>query len=132
MTCAGCEALKDDLRAVRAELAEAKADGRVADRLAQWMRAFGCSMKQARLLLAFVDQPQRVMTRDRILALTIEDEACDDRMDRSADTRVKHLRKTIGRVLPERPVILTLYGLGYQLAEGGAEALRGVAGEVAP
>lgn len=131
MGCSQCEALKDDLRTVRAELAEATAGGRAADRLARWMRAFGCSMKQARLLLAFVDQPLRVMTRDRILALTIEDDAGDDRMDRSADTRIKHLRKTIAGRLPDRALIVTLYGLGYQLADGGAEALRAIACEAA-
>lgn len=129
MTCAACEALKEDLHAARAELDQVLADGREADRLARWMRAFSCSMKQARLLMAFVDQPQRAMTRERILNLTIEDPVEDDRMDRSADSRIKHLRRVIAARTPA-PVIATLYGLGYGLTEGGAEALRRVAGEI--
>lgn len=122
MACPECEARAAELKAAYARLG-ALAERSEADRLMQWMGAFGCSMKQARLLLAFVDQPRRVMTRDRILDLTVEYAAGDDRLDRAADTRIKHLRKSIATKLPGREVIRTMYGLGYGLTEGSAEAL---------
>lgn len=122
MSCPECARLSDELKAAYARLG-ALAERSGSDRLMQWMWAFGCSMKQARLLLAFVDQPRRAMTRDRILDLTVEDAAQDDRSDRAADGRIKHLRKAVAAKLPDRPVIVTLYGLGYGLADGAAEAL---------
>ena len=70
------------------------------------------------LLAAFASNPNRVLSRDRLLTLTHNDEA--DVFDRSIDVRVTRLRRKIERD-PARPsLIRTMRGAGYMYVPGGA------------
>jgi two-component system OmpR family response regulator len=67
-----------------------------------------------RLLRVFLDHPQRVLTRDQLLALTHGQDA--DQFDRSIDILVSRLRQRLGDVARESRYIKTLRNEGYVFA----------------
>ena len=68
------------------------------------------------LLQAFVQHPNRVLTRDQLLDLAHDKEG--DVFDRSVDTRIVRLRQKI-EVDPRRPqAIKTMRGAGYMFVSG--------------
>jgi two-component system, OmpR family, response regulator len=69
------------------------------------------SAAEFRLLSAFVDHPQRVLGRERLLELTVG--SASDVSDRSVDLAVSRLRGKLGDSSPQRPIIRTLRGQGY-------------------
>jgi two-component system OmpR family response regulator len=69
------------------------------------------STAEFKLLRAFVERPQIVLTRDQLLDLTRGRDA--DFVDRSIDTRISRLRRKIEQD-PQNPEILqTVWGGGY-------------------
>ena len=72
------------------------------------------------LLKALSDHPDRVLSRERILNLSGQDDW--DPLDRSVDLRILRLRKKI-EPDPEYPqYILTVRSEGYKFVPGGSEA----------
>ena len=65
------------------------------------------------LLLAFLDRPGRVLSREQLLDLTQRRDAGP--FDRSIDVLMSRLRKKFGEVLNE-PLFKTVRNGGYQLA----------------
>jgi two-component system OmpR family response regulator len=63
------------------------------------------------LLLAFIEHPQRVLTRDQLLELSRG--RAGEVFDRSVDVLVGRLRRKIEREGDTRPLIKTLRGAGY-------------------
>jgi len=63
------------------------------------------------LLLAFIEHPQRVLTRDQLLELSRG--RAGEVFDRSVDVLVGRLRRKIERETDIRPLIKTLRGAGY-------------------
>jgi two-component system OmpR family response regulator len=63
------------------------------------------------LLLAFIEHPQRVLTRDQLLELARG--RAGEVFDRSVDVLVGRLRRKIERETDTRPLIKTLRGAGY-------------------
>jgi two-component system OmpR family response regulator len=66
------------------------------------------------LLLAFIEHPQRVLTRDQLLELSRG--RAGDVFDRSVDVLVARLRRKIERDDAARPLIKTMRGAGYMFA----------------
>ena len=65
-----------------------------------------------RILKILVQRPGRVFSRSQIIDLcSREDQFAFDRV---IDSHVKNLRKKIARVLPDREVIHSVYGMGYR------------------
>ncbi len=65
------------------------------------------------LLLALVERPQRVLSRDQLLDLARGRSAAG--LDRSVDTQVSRLRKKIERDPGDPKIIQTVWGGGYLL-----------------
>jgi two-component system, OmpR family, response regulator len=65
------------------------------------------------LLLAFIEHPRRVLTRDQLLDLTRGREALP--FDRSIDVQVARLRKKIEDDAKNPSIIVTVRGGGYQV-----------------
>jgi two-component system OmpR family response regulator len=65
------------------------------------------------LLLAFVEAPQRVLTRDQLLELSRNRTASG--FDRSVDVQISRLRRKLGTEDSER-IIKTVRGVGYMFA----------------
>ena len=63
------------------------------------------------LLLAFIEHPQRVLTRDQLLELARG--RVGEVFDRSVDVLVGRLRRKIEREADARPLIKTMRGAGY-------------------
>jgi two-component system OmpR family response regulator len=63
------------------------------------------------LLLAFVERPQRVLSRDQLLDLARGRSAAG--LDRSIDTQVSRLRKKLERHPADPKIIKTVWGGGY-------------------
>jgi two-component system OmpR family response regulator len=63
------------------------------------------------VLLAFLEHPQRVLTRDQILELSRN--RAGDPFDRSVDVLVSRLRRKIEPENASRPLIKTVRGAGY-------------------
>jgi two-component system OmpR family response regulator len=63
------------------------------------------------LLLAFVQRPQRVLSRDQLLDLARGRSAAG--LDRSIDTQVSRLRKKLERDPADPKIIKTVWGGGY-------------------
>lgn len=63
------------------------------------------------LLLAFVERPQRVLSRDQLLDLARGRAA--NALDRSIDTQVSRLRKKLERDASDAKIIKTVWGGGY-------------------
>ncbi len=65
------------------------------------------------LLKAMIEQPERVFSRNDLLNKV---QGYDfDGYDRTIDTHIKNLRKKIATALPNQDVIVSVYGVGYQL-----------------
>ncbi|MBF0288454.1 MAG: response regulator [SAR324 cluster bacterium] len=65
------------------------------------------------LLKAMVEQPERVFSRNDLLNKV---QGYDfDGYDRTIDTHIKNLRKKIALALPNQDIIVSVYGIGYQL-----------------
>lgn len=71
------------------------------------------SAAEARLMQAFLEAPQRVLSRDFLLAKA----GNEDSFDRSIDVRVSRLRKRLqaGEDAGRKALIRTVYGAGYLL-----------------
>ncbi|HTS52998.1 MAG TPA: response regulator [Burkholderiales bacterium] len=67
-----------------------------------------------RLLRVFVTYPNRVLSRDQLMDLTVGREA--DPFDRSVDVQVSRLRQRLGDHAREPVIIKTVRGEGYVLA----------------
>jgi two-component system, OmpR family, response regulator len=70
------------------------------------------SNSEYRLLCAFVDQPMRVLDRSQLLELTREGDTVIT--DRSIDLAVSRLRQKLALERPDRDLIRTVRGVGYQ------------------
>lgn len=66
-----------------------------------------------RLLATLLRHPGRVYRRDELLDLVYDDYR--EISDRTIDSHIKNLRRKIEVVLPGRPVIHAVYGIGYRL-----------------
>lgn len=130
--CLACaariRALEEELRCWREAGQKSLSDGDGLDRLARYSRRLGLSPRNVKVLLAFVDHPDKVRTREGLLEMTLGfDGPDDDRSDRAVDTRVKLLRQALRRAFPQGAsgvVIETLYGVGYVMSRGVADAIR--------
>ena len=70
------------------------------------------SAAEARLLQAFLEAPQRVLTRDFLLTKAGSEES----FDRAIDVRVSRLRKKLQSGEDKKGLIRTVYGAGYLFA----------------
>ena len=68
------------------------------------------------VLLAFLEHPQRVLTRDRILELSRN--RIGEVFDRSVDVLVSRLRRKLGALEEASELIKTVRGTGYLFAAG--------------
>ncbi len=75
-------------------------------------KAVRLTRREFELLKFLVDNRNRVISRDRLLA-SIHDEFRDT-TDRAVDSHVKNLRRKIDQALPGQPVIHSVYGIGYR------------------
>lgn len=64
-------------------------------------------------LTTLARRPGRVDRRDELLDLIYDDFRAVS--DRTIDSHSKNLRRKIERVLPNRPLIQSVYGIGYKL-----------------
>ena len=71
---------------------------------------------QFRLLAAFLQHPESVLDREKLLDLTLGREATP--FDRSIDVQVSRLRQRLGDDAREPDIIKTVRGEGYVLAAG--------------
>jgi two-component system OmpR family response regulator len=69
-----------------------------------------------RLLRVFLSYPNRVLSRDQLMDLTVGREA--DPFDRSVDVQVSRLRQRLADDAREPVIIKTVRGEGYVLAAG--------------
>ena len=72
------------------------------------------SLGEYELLIAFLEHPQRVLTRDQLLDITRGRESVP--FDRTIDVQVARLRKKIEKNPKSPEIILTVRGGGYQFA----------------
>lgn len=77
------------------------------------------SAQEFRLLMAFVQNPNRVLSRDRLLNLTENRDW--DPFDRSIDVRITRLRKKIEQRPAEPRHIRTVRGAGYLFSPSGED-----------
>lgn len=86
------------------------------DEVGQWILVQGQRLDltptEYRLLKLFVTHPGRVFSRDNIMDLTYD--ADQEVTDRAVDSHLKNVRKKVARVLGEREVIHSVYGVGYR------------------
>ncbi len=74
-------------------------------------QAVELSSAEARLLQAFLESPQRVLSRDYLLSQIGSEES----LDRSIDVRLSRLRKKLQTENSPNDLIRTVYGAGYLL-----------------
>ncbi|MDO5057428.1 MAG: response regulator [Lautropia sp.] len=65
-----------------------------------------------RLLSVLASAPGQVFRREDLLERLYEDHRVVN--DRTVDTHVKNLRRKVAKVLPERELIQSVYGMGYK------------------
>jgi two-component system response regulator BaeR len=66
-----------------------------------------------RLLQTLLHTPGRVYSREQLMARLYDDHRIVT--DRTVDSHIKNLRKKIAAVIPDREVIVAIYGVGYKL-----------------
>ncbi|WP_100372842.1 response regulator transcription factor [Bacillus sp. FJAT-45037] len=74
--------------------------------------------KEYQLFSRFFNYPGRVYTRDQLLTLEWEEE---DRFNRNVDVHIKHIRDKLNKVGLPRPIIETIWGVGYKMPVEGSE-----------
>ncbi|MCX7590196.1 MAG: response regulator transcription factor [Kiritimatiellae bacterium] len=78
------------------------------------------SYQEMKLLESLMRYPARIFTREALIDLIYEGQACVT--NRSIDAQVKRIRKRVAEVCPGVDPIETVYGLGYRLAPELGEA----------
>ena len=78
-------------------------------------RVMDLTPAEFRLFSTFLAQPRRVFSRGQLLDRLYDDHRVVT--DRTVDSHIKNLRKKIARLLPDREVIRSVYGVGYKLEE---------------
>lgn len=73
------------------------------------------SRYEFRILSLFVENPNRVFSRERLMQLVWESPEMS--LERTVDTHIKTLRKKLSSIRPETKVIRTHRGFGYSLSE---------------
>ncbi|WP_368504336.1 response regulator transcription factor [Alkalihalophilus sp. As8PL] len=68
--------------------------------------------KEYQLFSRFFNYPGRVYTRDQLLTLEWEEE---DRFNRNVDVHIKHIRDKLNKAGLPRPLIETVWGVGYKM-----------------
>ena len=71
------------------------------------------TLHEFRLLQTLIKQPQRVFSREELLAQCWD--APEHRLDRAVDTHIKTLRAKLHAVRPDEEAIRTHRGIGYSL-----------------
>ncbi|MEC2072761.1 response regulator transcription factor [Alkalihalophilus marmarensis] len=69
--------------------------------------------KEYQLFSRFFQYPGRVYTRDQLLTLEWEEE--EERFNRNVDVHIKHIRDKLAQAGIERPLIETVWGVGYKM-----------------
>lgn len=72
------------------------------------------SSVENRLLSAFIQHPHTLLSRDRLLDLCTRPNA--DPFPRAIDRQVSRLRQKLHTLLPDKTILCTVWGDGYQLA----------------
>ncbi len=73
------------------------------------------------LLKTMMSMPNRVFSRSELISRV---QGYDfEGYDRTIDTHVKNLRKKIARILPDREIIHTVYGVGYKFSDPYGESI---------
>ncbi len=76
-------------------------------------RALKLTPNEFALLKILIGRPDRVFSRSELVTRIQGYEYEGD--ERTIDSHIKNLRKKINQVLPDREVIVTVYGIGYKL-----------------
>lgn len=66
------------------------------------------------ILAHFIQHPGRVYSRDQLLDQLYDDFRAVS--DRTVDSHIKNLRKKLTKALPDKDVIVSVYGVGYKLS----------------
>jgi len=77
------------------------------------------STMEGRLLVAFLNHPNTVLSRDRLIDLCVS--PGNDIFDRAIDRQVSRLRGKLAHFLRDREVLITVWGSGYRLAADVSE-----------
>ncbi|MCU5772518.1 response regulator transcription factor [Erwiniaceae bacterium BAC15a-03b] len=77
------------------------------------------STMEGRLLAAFLQHPNRVLSRDRLIDLCVS--PGNDIFDRAIDRQVSRLRSKLAHFLRDSEVLITVWGSGYRLAADVSE-----------
>lgn len=80
-----------------------------------WNHALELTRNEYRLLVALLEAPGRVFSRDQLMAAAWEDPGAA--LDRTVDAHIKTLRAKLREAAPESDPIVTHRGLGYSLRE---------------
>lgn len=67
------------------------------------------------LLKTMMTSPNKVFSRNELIHNT--QGYAYEGYDRTIDTHIKNLRRKIGEALPDREIIVTVYGVGYKLSD---------------
>jgi two-component system catabolic regulation response regulator CreB len=84
-------------------------------RVAYHGKALDLSRNEYRLLLALMEKPGRVLSRERLMRKAWD--SPESSLERTVDAHVKSLRAKLREVRPDEDPILTHRGLGYSLKE---------------
>jgi len=76
-------------------------------------KALNLTPSEFGLLAVLMASPDRVFSRSELLDKVLGYQF--DGYDRTVDSHIKNLRKKIAEILPEKEIILTIYGVGYKL-----------------
>jgi two-component system, OmpR family, response regulator BaeR len=76
-------------------------------------KALDLTATEFRLLSRLVAQPGRVHSRDRLLDCLHEDGR--EITDRTVDSHIKNIRRKIAQIVPDRELVVSVYGVGYKV-----------------
>lgn len=77
-------------------------------------RALSLTIRELQLLAAFVDHPERIVTREELYRQVWGGSL--QPADRSVDVYVSRLRTKLAEALPDRTLIHTHTGIGYRFS----------------
>lgn len=76
-------------------------------------RALDLTATEFRLLRLLAAKPGRVYSRNRLLDCLHDDSRA--MTDRTVDSHIKNIRRKIAQVVPDREVVVSVYGVGYKV-----------------
>lgn len=126
MGCRECDALRAEIEEWERRYDEYTVQRAETDRVARWQRCLSLYPAHAKLIIAIVDEPDRVVSIDRLMSAV---GGSGDALHSILKVYMVKIRNEIQRRGLPRKSIRAVHARGYTVTEDAARQIKALAGE---